>query len=345
MRPEEVLVVRAGARARRHLREQGLSPAHIAAIPAAAGGPKGLALLALDRFLFGHWFKGEKFQPLLVGASIGAWRMACAAQPDPVAALDRLADAYTAQHYPPKPTPHDVSRECERIVLEVLGHAPQLSERLCVITSRSRGLLHDRYSGPRFAAAALANAAARRHLAPFFERIVFSGAPLPWDPFDGFGLARVALSDANRAQALLASGTIPLLAEPVRDIPGSARGLYWDGGIVDYHVFWPWNTLPGLVLYPHFIDSIVPGWLDKSLPWRRARGVRLDNLVLLAPSAAFRSRLPGGRLPERQDFYRFGVDHAARIGAWKRAMRECELLAEAFQAFTRDPAHWPVLPL
>ena len=35
----------------------------------------------------------------LVGASIGAWRMATACLNDPVAALQRLEDAYVRQHY------------------------------------------------------------------------------------------------------------------------------------------------------------------------------------------------------------------------------------------------------
>ena len=49
------LQVHAGPRAQAMLRERGLSVADVRVIPAAAGGPKGLVLNPLDRFIFGHW--------------------------------------------------------------------------------------------------------------------------------------------------------------------------------------------------------------------------------------------------------------------------------------------------
>ena len=52
------LEIHAGPRALRHLREHGLRAADVRAIPAAAGGPKGLVLNPLDRFLFGQWLAG-----------------------------------------------------------------------------------------------------------------------------------------------------------------------------------------------------------------------------------------------------------------------------------------------
>ena len=45
----------AGPRASAHLRKHGLRPEHVACVPAAAGGPKGLALVPLDKWLFGDW--------------------------------------------------------------------------------------------------------------------------------------------------------------------------------------------------------------------------------------------------------------------------------------------------
>ena len=45
----------AGPRAARWIRERGLAPYHVACILAAAGGPKGLALIPLDVQLFGGW--------------------------------------------------------------------------------------------------------------------------------------------------------------------------------------------------------------------------------------------------------------------------------------------------
>src|SRR5690606_38835537 len=94
----------------------GLSPEDIRVIPAAAGGPKGLILGPLDRFLFGDWL-ARSSQPIdLVGASIGAWRMATACLKDSITAFERLENDYIEQHYEPPegrkmPPPEQVSRE------------------------------------------------------------------------------------------------------------------------------------------------------------------------------------------------------------------------------------------
>src|SRR5262245_20284616 len=93
------LQIFAGPVARAHLRERGLSPDDVRAIPAAAGGPKGLALNALDRFLFSQWLAGSEHTVHLLGASIGAWRMASACLPDPDAAFRQLAHDYIHQRY------------------------------------------------------------------------------------------------------------------------------------------------------------------------------------------------------------------------------------------------------
>ena len=69
------LQILAGPRARQHLAAHGLRPADVRAVPAAAGGPKGLVLTPIDRFLFGHWLRGDGPPVHLVGASIGAWRI------------------------------------------------------------------------------------------------------------------------------------------------------------------------------------------------------------------------------------------------------------------------------
>ena len=147
-------------------------------------------------------------------------------------------------------------------------------------------------------------------------------------PFDEFGLVNVALDDANADDALLASGSIPLLAEPVRNIAGGPPGNYWDGAMVDYHLLLPYPKLTRaggrhrIVFYPHFNDYVTPGWLDKHLPWRKAPRAHpwLDDMLLAAPSPAFLARLPNGKLPDRRDFYRYGPDHAARIATWERAI-------------------------
>jgi len=341
MRP---FLLRAGPRALRHVRDRGLTPGDISCMPAAAGGPKGLALLPFDRLFAREWLPRVR-EMELVGASIGAWRMASLAQDDPVAALDRLQDAYVrAQNYDERPSPSQVAAVCRGLARAVLG-APDLALRqgvaLSVITARARGALAGDRSKLAFGRAALANAASRRWLADHMERVVFhAGAPSRLPPaFDAFGLTQIALTRDNIEDALLASGSIPLVCDPVRDVPAAPPGDYWDGGLIDYHLLLPYRELGGVVLYPHFVPWVTPGWLDKSLRWRaRPRDhAWLANVVLIAPSAAMLQRLPYGKLPDRSDFYHYGVDHAARIAAWERAIAECERFAEAALSWLTQP--------
>src|SRR5213075_2448496 len=74
-------------------------------------------------------------------------------------------------------------------------------------------------------------------------------------------------------------------------------------------------------------------WLDKALPWRRARGEWLENVVLVAPSREYVSKLPYGKLPNRSDFKKFTGDDAGRGKYWRIAIAESERLADAFLAF------------
>jgi hypothetical protein len=351
------ITLRAGPRARALIAERGLQAADVSAIPAAAGGPKGLALVPLDKFLFGDWLqtpRGDGQPRWLVGSSVGAWRMAAAAQRDPVTALERFRAAYFAQTYPQKPTAHYVSVECGRTAAAALGDSPQWDsmKRLVAITAKSRGILRDKGSAARFAAAALTNAVSRRQLARYFERVLFLAQAHERNdelrammPLDAFGGELAEFTDRNAHAALLASGTIPMLAEAVRSPDGAPPGLYWDGGMVDYHLNWNWQALPGLVLYPHFVDHVVPGWLDKHLPWRRGHGRHLDNLVIVSPSLALLARLPRRKLPDREDFYHFGLDYAARIGCWQQALGECQRMADDFAEFVARPDVARVLPL
>jgi hypothetical protein len=346
-------VVLAGQHAAAQLRHDGLKPTDIGCVPAAAGGPKGLALIPLDRLLFGAggWLRDVSLD--LVGASIGAWRMFCAAQVDAEAALQRLSEGYVAQRYNRKPTPREVSVECRKLARAVLGESgwpalrPQAS--VLVLTTRARGVLQGDASRAAFARAALANTLSRAQLAAHMERVVFvQGAPRLLNKerakFDPFGLTLVPLTAENAEDALLASGSIPLVCEPVRDPAGAPRGAYWDGGLVDYHLLLPYHqdsqdTAGKLVLYPHFVPFLTPGWLDKFLPWRRhvAGHAWLANMLLIAPSPAFLERLPNKKLPDRQDFYRYGLDHAGRERDWRRAIAECERFADEVLGWLQQP--------
>ena len=352
-----VLDLRAGAGAAGHVRANGITPADVACIPAAAGGPKGLALIPTDRLLYSEWL-GDAAPIELIGASVGAWRMAALAQADPVAALDRLQHAYVRdQNYAAKPTPDEVARACRRLATSVMDGGtlrvrPGVS--LTVVTSRARGVLSDSESTVAFARAALSNAVSRAALAAHLERVLFTAGPtFLAQPFDEFGSRVVPLQASNAEDALVASGSIPVVCSPVRGISGAPAGTYWDGALVDYHLQLPYERLTRggsrqrIVLYPHFNDYVTPGWLDKHLPWRRKSRNHpwLDDVLLASPSRAFLATLPNGKLPDRKDFYRYGQDHAARIRDWERAIGECERFAEALLAWLQHPDPSLIKPL
>lgn len=334
--------IRLGRAARRHIEAHGLAARDIGCIPAAAGGPKGIALLPFDRLFAREWLP-QIGRLELIGASIGAWRMAALAQADALAALDRLQEVYVhEQKYPPRPSRTQVAATCRAVVRAVTDGAPvepRYGIALSVITALSHGpLLSGRPSA--FARAAVDNAIGRHRLAAHMRRVVFqSGDQSTLHVDDAFGYEAVAMVDANHEDALLASGSIPLVCNPVRNIAGAPPGDYWDGGLIDYHLLWPYGPAPGLVLYPHFVPWVTPGWLDKSLRWRsRPRQHEwLSKVILLAPSAAMLARLPRGKLPDRSDFYRFGQDHTARISSWQRTIAECERFAEAAFQWLQSP--------
>ncbi len=368
----------AGPRARQHLEQHGLQARDVVTIPAAAGGPKGLILGPLDRFLFGDWLAPTTQDIHLVGASIGAWRMATACLHDPVAAFERLEHDYIHQHYELQP---GQKRPAAELVSERFGQSLQafyggrvpevLSHprwRLHIVTSRGRHLL-GREHGVRtplgYLGAFLSNTLHRKAMGAWLERVVFStpGAALPFATGD-YRTRQVRLTEANFMPALQASCSIPFVLRAVQHIDGAPSGAYWDGGITDYHLHLNYAAAPsainsiaggdraasaggrnGLVLYPHFQQAVVPGWLDKGLKWRHRATRFLDTMVLLAPDPEWVKTLPNGKLPDRNDFTHYGNDLAGRVKAWSRAVQMSRQLADEFQAWLARPDLGQVRPL
>jgi hypothetical protein len=340
--------------ARRHLREQGLQANQVGLIPAAAGGPKGLLLNGLDRHLFGHWLQGSQ-ELHLVGASIGAWRMATACLPgDADANFRAMAEAYVSQRYDERMPgqrrmpAREVSARFERtLAQQFAGREAQLlnhpRHRLHIVTShgRTRLLLQEgRWRTPLgYLGAYAANALRRRWLGRFLERVVFSDSrtALPLALHD-FPSRSVRLDAENVRPALLASCSIPFWLAAQDHLPGAPRGAYWDGGITDYHLHLDYRplqqTTAPLVLYPHFQSSVLPGWFDKALRHRHRPTAFLDNLVLLTPTPAWIARLPGAKLPDRNDFLQ--LETAERQRRWRIAVAESERLVDAFVTLTRS---------
>jgi hypothetical protein len=337
---EPALSIFAGQKALTILRDEGLRLDRVKVLAGAAGGPKWLVLHGMDKALFTRLT--QRRHPLfLIGASIGTWRFLCAAMGD--GALGRFREAYIEQRYRGKPTPRKVTEESLRILKQLMGKCsaekalahPVL--RLNILTVRSRHLVGDSRNIVQslgLTGAVFANLAQRKLLRYFFERTLFydqRGNP-PFSPLNDFPTRQVPLSPANLLPAVLASGSIPLVMEGIQNIPGALAGTYRDGGMIDYHI--DIDLLKGdddsLILYPHYTDRIVPGWLDKRLAWRTPVSASMDNLVLLAPSRAFVSALPFGKIPDRDDFVRFFGQDAERIAYWRAVVAAGERIAEEF---------------
>lgn len=333
------LTLRAGHGALQRIRDNGLQPSDVHLIPGAAGGPKALGIQGLDLALFGEWLPRAPQPRSLIGASIGSWRFASACLPDPVEGLRRLGELYTTQRFPKGISVAEISRRCGIMLDDLLeGRFDDMlanpNYHLNVMVVRSLGLLqHDVPArlGLGLGGVVGANLFGRRHLRRYFERVILH------DPrqqpqlgeLQDFPSSHVPLSPDNIRPALLASGSIPMVMEAVRDIPGTPAGAYRDGGLLDYHLDLPYEA-PGVVLYPHFVDRVVPGWFDKTLPWRKGCPQQLKDVLLVAPSREYLAALPYGKLPDRKDFTRFLNDDEGRERYWRRAMDESRRLGDEF---------------
>jgi hypothetical protein len=354
------LCIYAGHKARLFLERQGLKPSDVGVIPAAAGGPKGLILGPLDRFLFNEWLPLSQ-QPIdLVGASIGAWRMATACMPHSKEGFLRLEHDYIHQHYELRPgEKHPSAQQVSdtfRASLDAFygGYiAPLLSHpryRLHILCARGKGVL--KQEGPFFTPlgyglAFAVNMLQRKWMGALLDRVVFSSgnAPLPFATID-FATQHCSLTENNFMDVLQGSCAIPFVLKAVPHINGAPKGAYWDGGITDYHLHLNWQTATHvetahgsekLVLYPHFQKAIVPGWLDKSLKWRHGTSSFLQHTVVLAPNPEWVRTLPNGKLPDRTDFARYGQDLKARVSVWQTASQASQQMAEEFARWLEQP--------
>ncbi len=332
----------AGARAAQIIRDEGLNSDRISVLVGAAGGAKSLVLGGIDRALVKSLFN-KRSKPLFVlGSSIGTWRFAALSQKNQAEALDKFEKAYMSQIYATKPTPRQVMIESQRILDEYLNDSRTAEilrhpyVRLNVLSVRSRNLFAND-SFPSLAAgmalATIGNFFSRRSMGIFFERTLFyDGRDIP--PFfemKGFRLNRVPLSAENLKPAVMASGSIPLVMEAMRNVPGAPAGLYRDGGMIDYHPSLRFDpNMENIVLYPHYSEQIIPGWLDKHLKWRRSGKDLMSNVLIVCPSKSFVSRLPYGKIPDRNDFKRFLGRDRERLAYWNTAVTEGRRLGEEF---------------
>lgn len=333
------LTLKAGKRAMTRIQERGLAPADVGIIPGAAGGPKALGIQGLDLALFGDWLPRAPRERALIGASIGSWRFASACLPDPVAGIELLGRLYNEQSFAKGVTMAEVSQSCTTMLDDLLQgrDASVLSHplyRLNIMIVKSHGLLaRDHRGGLSLGLGSVIanNLLGRSRLSRHFERLIMHDARQtpPLSALTDFPSRCLPLDTANLRQALLASGSIPMVMQGVMDIPGAGPGTFRDGGLLDYHLDLPYSG-SDIVLYPHFTDKVIPGWFDKGLPWRRGDQGRLQDVLLLAPSREYLAALPHGKLPDRSDFKRFMGQDKARQQYWRTAMEQSRRLGDEF---------------
>lgn len=335
-----------GKSAKEKLLKDGLQAHHFDVMAGASGGPKWFTLFGLDKYLFGEFFANRKTPLYTIGSSAGSWRLACLAQKDPVAAIERLAQLYSHETYSEKPDVHEISDKAHILLKKVLGETgaeeiannPIIQSHFIVAKAKGLNASENKYVQLLgLITAATANVFSRNTIQHFFDRYIFHAKNDKFSEsffqFDDLPTHYQTLTKEKVHHTLMASGSIPLVLRGIQDIHESPEGVYRDGGIVDYHLDLNFNS-KGLVLYPHFFPKIKPGWFDKGLKSRNASVENYDRVVLVTPSKSHVEKLPYGKISDRTDFEK--LDEKTRIEYWTTVLEESHRLAEDFKGFVEN---------
>lgn len=334
MRPIQIF---AGDAALEHIRQNGFSTHDIRVIMGASGGPKWFVLSHLDRYIVQHILPKIPHPIDLVGSSVGAWRMSAYASADPLKAIEHLEYHYANTRYSDNPTAAEVSQSVVDLLdgfideKDVFHHQHR---KLNIVSARTKGLCQFEQRHVQtvaFSGVALGNLLSRATLPWSFDRVVFhsGGSTLPVKAWDSFKTDHVELSEQNYRDALLSSGAIPVVIKGIKNPDGAPKGMYRDGGMVDYHFDLPIKPDNGFVLYPHFAPNLKPGWFDKPLKWRKVSAENYSHTIVVTPSKEFVESLPYAKIPDRKDFER--LDNDTRIEYWNTVIERNKEVATAFE--------------
>lgn len=318
-----------GRHALEHLTRHGGEPESFQLMLAASGGPRWLGLVGIDRALTRFLRARSQRRLPLLGASSGAWRVAAMACDDKGVSYDELEHEYIHQRYEGKPSPSEVSHTCEEYLKRIftedrlqyaLERSPFHANFTTAIFRREQPTSVHIFSS--LLGLPLLNALDRNLMRMVFQRGLFSAGPHPahsplrkHPSWDAFPTRLITLSQRNFVPALLASGSIPFVLAGVSAIPGAGPGHHLDGGLLDYHFE---VETDGPVLYPHFSEDPLPGWMDRFPPYRRLSRAARDNLCLLLPSQEQLAKYPGAFYPGRIDFKKYSNDE--RIARWSQTV-------------------------
>ncbi|HEX7416355.1 MAG TPA: hypothetical protein VF305_04150 [Smithellaceae bacterium] len=269
--------IKAGKRAYKIIKDGGFKFDSVSTYFGPAVGPRWLLASGFDLTLLKGEFLGRSRAVNLVGSSAGAWRFAAWLQPEASQCYQKLLDAYINTRYFRKDNPSSVLEKFTGLVNEYLEDdalpfaLTNKKYRLTIITARARGLLASEIQWLQklgLAACYLFNRISRNNIYHFAERIVFHNSSMPpsfclQPQFRG---RYVRINEINFKYAVMASGAIPLVVAGVHNIYGAPRGIYRDGGLIDYHLTHQFAAKENeTVLFFHHQERIIPGWLDKNL--------------------------------------------------------------------------------
>ncbi|MHB8136832.1 MAG: hypothetical protein ACYDGO_00415 [Smithellaceae bacterium] len=336
------LRIKAGKKAYEIIKDGGFNFDAVSAYFGAAVGPRWLVASGFDLTLLAQGLLGRTKAVNLIGTSAGAWRFAAWIQPQAVESYRKLISAYVSVSYTRKDTPATVLEKFSHIINEYIENdalpfaLANKQYRLSVITSRSRGLVASEkhlLQKSALAVCYIMNFFSRNNLYHFADRVVFYNGSKPphfcYQPqFQG---KYVRINEANFKYAVMASGAIPLVVAGVRNIFGAPRGVYRDGGLIDYHLSHQFAAGENeLVLFFHHQERIIPGWLDKKIIRRVPDDQTLNNVVMVFPSQRFIETLPDQRIPDRDDFLTFIDNSGQRIENWNKVVELSAPLGEDF---------------
>lgn len=324
------------------IRDEGLKPERVYAFAAPAGGPKWFISVGFDRAVINSRFlERAGHRVLLAGASAGAWRCIAMACRDPLDAYERLRIAYSRNVFSALDTPATLGEALKKNVESFVNNEdiPYILEHpvfdLAVHSVRGRGIgasENAKIQGTALILGGIFNAVSRTGMNVFFESVVFfSGERAPLFTRGSFTGVSVRLNSKNLRSVAVATGSLPYIVAGVQNIPGAPRGVYRDGGLLDYQLNRDYCPVEnGGTLFFHYQERIVPGWFDKHLPRRKPQKGVVARVIQVYPSEDFVRLLPGRRLPDRSDFKMFVENPAERIRRWDEVSKLSEILGEEF---------------
>jgi len=332
------ITIKAGTTAINHIKKYGLRMEDIKSISAAAGGPKWFVIYHLTKYIAEHILPHCSERVHLLGSSVGAWQMSCLSCKDPGEALSRLRDNYAGELYNLPITTDEVSRGCKASLDKTFSDDDisyilnNKNVNLNIFAAKGKGIINSNRRGRVYTGLLLnflTNILSRRTVDWSFQRHVFSsGFAIPFDTESSLLSTVIRKLDHNNFRScLMATAAIPLVMNGVDYITELEGEVFWDGGLTDYHMTLPYHE-DGLVLIPHFLPELTPGWMDKSLKYRRGKGSRLSNSIVIHPSNSYVKSLPKGKITSRDDFMEYGEDQDGRAQYWTSVSEQGKVLAD-----------------